>query len=114
MPERITRADVLRALSRHIGRSSGVTAARLAREITGVAADDYTLRCLRHQIEELRREGHHICAHPGWGYFIARDADELTATCEFLYQRAMCSLAQIAAMQRVSLPDLRGQLRLQD
>lgn len=30
----------------------------------------------------------------------------------YLYRRAMTSLAQVSAMQRVSLPDLRGQIHL--
>jgi hypothetical protein len=34
------------------------------------------------------------------------------STCNFLYDRAMTSLRQIATMRRVSLPDLRGQLHL--
>lgn len=111
MSEHITRDDVLWALRRHIGSENGASARALVGEIRGTttAGDE---RALRHQIEELRREGHHICGHPSTGYFIARDEAELVRTCGYLYARAMTSLQQIAAMRRVSLPDLRGQLRL--
>jgi hypothetical protein len=67
---------------------------------------------VRKAIEELRREGHRICATPETGYFMAANDDELDRTCGFLYARAMTSLTQVAAMKRVALPDLRGQLRL--
>lgn len=114
MSERISKAALLGALCRHVGAHRGATAAQLVREITGTSADDYAMRCLRHAVEELRREGHHICAHPSAGYYIAKTPDELDRTCEYLYHRAMCSLQQIAAMKRISLPDLRGQLHLPD
>lgn len=109
----MTKGDVLQALSRHIGASQGVTARDLVIEITGqTAANLCDQRHLRRIITELRMEGHHICAHPATGYFIARDEAELNQTCVFLYERAMASLAQVSRMKRTSLPDLRGQLRL--
>lgn len=77
-----------------------------------MASDPVSERLLRAHVNTLRNEGHHICAHPARGYFIAETAEELTNTCEYLYDRAMTSLQQIAAMRRVSLPDLRGQLKL--
>lgn len=109
----INAASVLDALSRHIGEARGATAAELVQEIVGCPADD-GMRRLRKIIEDLRRRGNHICAHPRTGYFIAANAAELDRTCEYLYDRALCSLTQVAAMRRVSLPDLRGQLRLPD
>lgn len=109
----ITPDHVLAALSRHIGSARGVGVRRLASEVTGLAhpsaADE---RAVRAAIVELRRAGHHVCAHPSTGYYIAETEDELVRTCNYLYDRAMCSLEQVAAMRRVSLPDLRGQLRL--
>lgn len=112
MPEEvITRESVLWALSQHIGSEHGASAAALVREILGRTTPGHE-RALRHQIEELRRGGHHICGHPSTGYFIARHEAELVRTCGYLYSRAMTSLQQVAAMRRVSLPDLRGQLRL--
>jgi len=105
--------DVLFALNRHIGSTEGISADGLCEEIT---QDDIpravAKRRLRALVVDLRMQGCHVCAHPSMGYFMARTEEELNATCEFLYQRAMTSLKQIAAMKRVSLPDLRGQLRL--
>lgn len=110
----ITGAAVLNALARHIGRDNGVSCARLVTEIVGpqMAAAPYHERRLRKAIEALRHDGHHICGHPASGYYIAANAQELDDTCAFLYERAMTTLAQIAAMKRVSVPDLRGQLHL--
>ena len=111
MSDHLTRDDVLWALRRHIGSENGASAKALVGEIRGMTTPGDE-RALRHQIEELRRDGHHICGHPSTGYFIARDEAELVRTCGYLYARAMTSLQQVAAMRRVSLPDLRGQLRL--
>lgn len=108
----LDRAHVLAALTRHIGAGAGICARDLVREIEGLFAMRSDERVLRKAIEELRRDGHHICGTPSEGYYIADCEDELNRTCRFLYERAMTTLAQVAAMKRVALPDLRGQLRL--
>ncbi len=112
----LSTATVLTVLSRHIGRENGATAEQLAREIAGgsVPGQGYVVltRQLREAVVQLRLEGHHVCATPENGYFLAASAEELDATCVFLHERAMTSLKQIAAMKRISLPDLRGQLHL--
>lgn len=108
----INQHTVLEALCNHIGRRRGVTAAALCREVLGVEPLQADLRILRHVVEDLRTAGHHVCATPEDGYWIAETAEELDEACGFLYDRAMTSLRQIAAMKRVSVPDLRGQLRL--
>lgn len=110
----IDRHDLLRVLARHIGAGRGVHIKGLILEISPSfdPTDGHLQRRVRHLVTELRLEGHHICAHPTTGYYLADHDGELAATCEFLYERAMASLRQIAAMRRVSLPDLRGQLRL--
>lgn len=104
--------DVLKVLQQHIGRSKGVRCDVLVAEITGVDSDLASERQLRKLVTELRLDGYHICAHPGTGYYIAQTEDELNITCEFLYDRALASLKQVSRMKNVSLPDLRGQLRL--
>lgn len=109
----ITKHTVLQALTFHVGQRYGVSAARLTAEITASPPPNPGgERHLRHVIEELRLEGHHICAHPAHGYFIAANEAELIATCEYLHGRALTSLRQVARMRGVALPDLRGQLRL--
>jgi hypothetical protein len=112
MIELVDRHAVLAALSRHIGADRGVTGHDLAREIAGVFVDGGTERHLRKVIESLRRQGYHVCGMPKAGYFMAANEGDLIETCEFLYARSMTSLEQVSAMRNVSLPDLRGQLRL--
>lgn len=109
----ITEAQVLTELSHHIGRDNGIHVRELVRRITGqIEAFEPLERKVREVVVELRMQGHHICAHPAHGYFMAVDAQELNETCHFLYERAMTSLSQVARMKQVSLPDLRGQLHL--
>jgi hypothetical protein len=110
--DRLTPDRLLAALSRHVGRERGITIGNLVFEATGRAPDTATERRARELIVELRMTGQHICGHPSSGYWIAASADELDAACTFLVDRAMTSLRQVAAMRRVSLPDLYGQLRL--
>lgn len=108
----IKKADVLFHLARHVGRHNGISARDLARAIKGPEADATDERHIRDAVVELRLEGEHICAHPSLGYYMAASDEELVESCKFLYDRAMTSLQQVAAMRRVSLPDLAGQLHL--
>jgi len=108
----LNRDTLLGALRRHIGRRNGVTATALCREILGANPTSGHERHLRELVVELRKAGQHICAHPRDGYFIAETAEELQETCDFLRSRSMAGLEQVAAMQRVSIPDLVGQMRL--
>lgn len=107
----LTTAAVLQALSTHIGAANGIRGDRLVVEILG-RASVHAERNLREIVVRLRLEGHHVCATPEDGYFMAATAEELNETCLFLHDRAMTTLKQIAAMKRVSLPDLKGQLHL--
>lgn len=110
--QEINRDTVLAELSAHIGKARGISCADLVRAITWRDPDSACMRKVRRIIEELRREGQHICGHPTAGYFIAANEDELNETCGFLHDRAMTSLMQISSMKKVSLPDLHDQLRL--
>lgn len=114
MTERIITANlVLGVLGGHIGAQNGITGERLAMKVTGASSRDLGAeRLVRKAIEALRAEGFHICGTPDTGYFMAATAEELDRTCEFLYTRAMGTLQKIARMKKVSLPDLRGQLKL--
>lgn len=105
----LTPDSVLDALGR--GESQSQTAAEVVRAIKGHTTPGEE-RQLRYLIEALRKAGHPVCAHPSHGYYLAATDAELDRCCEFLYSRAMTSLTQVSAMRRVSLPDLRGQLRL--
>lgn len=109
----ITPAAVLSVLQHHIGEANGIHVADLVRRIKGQTHTSAALeRRVRQIVTELRMDGQHICGHPATGYYMAATPQELEATCEFLYQRAMTGLTQISRMKNVSLPDLRGQLHL--
>lgn len=105
----LTPDAVLAALQ--VGEVRGQTAEQLVRAITGHRGTAEERR-LRQVIEALRSAGHRICAHPGHGYYLAANDNELDRACSFLLDRAMTSLRQVSAMKRVALPDLRGQLGL--
>lgn len=108
----ITSDKVLQALSHHIGESNSVCSDRLVSEITQSPSNTVEKRFMRNVIKQLRADGYHICGTPHTGYYMAETMEELNKTCGFLYKRAMCSLTQIAAMKKVSIPDLSGQLNL--
>ena len=112
MHNELTRDTLLVALRNHIGRRHGVTATALCREVLGCHPTSGDERLLRTLVVELRMEGHHVCAHPRDGYFLAANAEELQETCGFLRSRSMSGLQQISRMTRVSIPDLVGQMRL--
>lgn len=112
MNNELTRDTLLVALRNHIGRRHGVTATALCREVLGSHPTSGDERILRALVVELRKTGHHVCAHPRDGYFLAATTEEMLETCDFLHSRAMSSLQQESAMKRVSIPDLVGQRRL--
>ena len=104
---------LLATLRSHIGRGSGVTARVLVAEVNTTAMRRLlNERDLRSLVTTLRLQGHHVCAHPSSGYYLAANVAELSDCTKFLKDRAMSSLQQVAAMERVSLPDLVGQLHL--
>lgn len=107
----LTPSLVLDVLGDHVGAANGLSARELVQAVCGLSTAAGERR-LRSVIEALRSAGHPIAAHPSTGYFLACTETELDDTCEFLYARAMTSLRQIAALKRVAMPDLRGQLRL--
>lgn len=111
-PREITPDAVLAALSERIGPANGATVRQLASEILGTPSDAGDERLLRQVIVKLRRDGHPVCATPDEGYHHAANADDLQRTCLHLTRRAVSSLEQVAAMKRVALPDLYGQLGL--
>lgn len=108
----ITPESVLEALARRVGAANGASARQLASDILGTPAEPGDERRLRTVIEQLRNEGHPVCATPEEGYHHAANADDLNRTCVYLTRRAVTSLRQVAAMKRIALPDLYGQLGL--
>lgn len=98
--------QLLNLLSRHQGCEAGIGARALATELA------IPQRQLRKLVSECREEGIAICGHPATGYFMATTPEELQQTCAFLEHRAMHSLRRLSRMKKVSLPDLMGQLML--
>lgn len=103
-----TKADLIAALTAggHVGAARGIAARHLAGRL------DCPERHVRDLVTQARRDGTAICGVPRDGYYIADTADELEQTCRFLRGRAMCSLELEAALRRMKLPDLLGQMRL--
>ena len=107
------KSEVIEEIKKHLGARNGITAATLVANVTNnLFPRECELRKLRYCISQLRHEGHGICGTPESGYFMAENTDELNDTCEFLLSRAESSWQQVAAMKRVSVPTLRGQLTL--
>lgn len=102
-----TKTALLNALARHQGADSGISAKALAAEL-GMPP-----RQLRRLISLCRDEdGMAICGHPSTGYYMACTPAELEQTCAFLERRALHSLRKLSRMKKVSLPELLGQLKL--
>ncbi|MGN7832635.1 hypothetical protein ACTJI2_13595 [Pseudoxanthomonas sp. 22568] len=111
LPRELTPESVLCALQGRRGAANGATARDLVFIITGKVSGAEERR-LRQIIEKLRCDGHPICAHPALGYHFAATASELEATCMFLTRRMVTTGRQVAAMNRVAMPDFYGQLGL--
>jgi biotin operon repressor len=97
---------LLNAMAQHQGAQQGVSARALAEEL-GMSA-----RRLRHLVTLAREEGHAICGHPTSGYYMPTSPEELQRCIDFLHERAMHSLMLLGRMKRVALPELLGQLRI--
>jgi len=103
-------ATLINALAKHQGQANGVSAEDLAREIGMFEANGP--RRLRKLISELRAQGFAICAKPATGYFVPVTPEELSESCAFLEHRALHSLRLLSRMKNVALPELLGQLKL--
>ncbi len=101
-----TVAQLLAALSAHIGRDRGISARHLCARLNVPA------RRVRQLVTEAREAGHQICGHPRTGYYVARTAEELLETVEFLKDRALHSLYLASVLSQRPLLEIVGQLRL--
>jgi hypothetical protein len=105
-------------LARHVGRENCISAAELYRKAFRRPCQDAIndTREMRLLIMALRRRGEPICSvsdkyNPG--YYLAVAWEEMEAFCRRLERRGLASLAQVAKLRRLALPDLLGQLRLE-
>lgn len=98
--------SLLNAMAPHQGQALGISAEALAAQLA------VTRRQLRKRISEARCQGYLVCGHPKTGYFMATTADELRMATAFLEHRALHSLMLLSRMRGVGMPELLGQLRL--
>ncbi|MGA0569614.1 hypothetical protein ACO2Q9_02715 [Variovorax sp. VNK109] len=109
----IRKDHVLEALQRHVGRENGVHMRDLVgRILNTVLVTEAHERKVRELITDLRNDGHHICAHPGSGYYMAANAKELEDTCRFLLERSQSTVDQVCRMRGAFAIDLYQQVGL--
>lgn len=109
---------VMTVLAGHVGRENAIGMAELHEAVSGEQVEhriNHT-RGLREVIDGLWWQGEWICStsdryHPG--YYLARDAAEFAAFLKRRKDRDLKSLAKTAAMQRLALPELLGQMKLE-
>jgi len=73
-------------------------------------------RPLRNLITELRYEGVPIVSKTsstGGGYYLASAGSELKKYCDRRKEQALKILAQVAAVKKISMPELMGQMALE-
>lgn len=109
MQLQITTESVLAELDHHRGQGKGIHVKDLVMHITGqLVTCDALERSVRKLVNELRMEGHPICAHPTHGYYLAETHAELEQTCNFLRSRAMSSLKAYSRLRRITASQLLG------
>lgn len=118
MPEQLAidwRADsvdrrVLRALAGHRGRTMAIALPDLSRAV------ETSPRMVQHAIHRLRIEhGAPIASAAGHphGYYLAETAEEVEQCYKEHRSKALSTLAAMAALRRIHLADLLGQLQLE-
>ncbi|MBX3588825.1 MAG: hypothetical protein KF796_19510 [Ramlibacter sp.] len=100
-------AQLLNALSRHLGCAQGIRAKDLARELGSTGT-----RQIRKGISALRDEGVAICGTPSTGYYIATTPDELQQTLAFHKKRLEHEARIVRHLEALCTPALKGQLLL--
>lgn len=103
------RADLIAALSRHIGRDNGIRARDLAAEL---AISERELRKLIS--EAIIDDGKAILGIPATGYFIAATTEETLETAAQHVKRARHELLKASRLTGTPLLELAGQMRLKD
>lgn len=107
----ITAEMVLSELSRRKGRDKGIHIAALVVSLTGERSCQARERTVRKLVNELRLEGHPVCAHPADGYYLATTVEEIESTCNFLRSRAMSSLNAEARLRSIPVAELLGSIQ---
>lgn len=96
----------IEVMQSHIGRDCALSGKELAQAL------EIAPREVRHLTDAVIDHGILLCSHPAYGYWIALNADELEATCQFHRGRALHELSKEAKLRKVGLGDLLGQMHL--
>jgi hypothetical protein len=105
-------------LALHIGEPNAVGMGELYEAVFGAPWENRIndTRRLRTYITRLRREGIPVCSvtsSDGGGYYLPAGSSELVDYLRRSKVRALKILLRVAKIQRVSLPELLGQMRLE-
>lgn len=117
MSENPLEVRLLAVLSRHRGRDNCIGMGELWRKVFRLPYDNRINDTseLRRLIRKERRRGEPICSmsdkyNPG--YYLADTPEELEEFIRRHERRGLTSLAQVAKLRRIALPELLGQLKL--
>ncbi len=118
MENQARRIRLHQELTSHIGSANAIGMAELYETVYGRTwrhrIND--TRQLRKLITDMRREGVAICSvsdPAGGGYYLAAAGSELKDYLRRSKVRALKILARVSRIQKVSLPELLGQMRLE-
>lgn len=104
-------------LAKHVGETNAIGMAELFVDVFG---EEWRHRIndtrkIRMIVTELRGEGIPICSvttKDGGGYYLAAAGSELRGYTERDKKRALRILARVSRIEKISLPELLGQMRL--
>ena len=105
-------------LSDHIGATQAIGMGELYEAVYGESWRNRIndTRKIRKLITAMRRDGVAICSastKEGGGYYMASAGSELVGYLRRSRVRALRILARVAKIQKISLPDLLGQMKLE-
>jgi len=105
-------------LAAHIGEPNAVGMGELHEAVFGAPWENRVndTRRLRKYITRLRREGVPVCSvtsSDGGGYYLPAGSSELVDYLRRTKIRALKILSRVAKIQKCSLPELLGQMRLE-
>jgi hypothetical protein len=105
------------ALMRHVGPSRKIGMGELFEEVfeEGYEHRINDTKLLRVLVDDLQREGIEVCSsrsRTNGGYWLAATATELNGYCDVLLQEITRKASKVAALKRISLPVLLGQMAM--
>lgn len=105
---------VFEALYQRRGKAQRIKAGPLVQLAWGVPSRPALEARIRNVIEELRQEGHAIMSEPGsgGGYWFADSPEEVTATADWLKDKAIHTLWICSKLRRLGMAQVSGQMLL--